>query len=86
MSDGTRPPTTYGVASETSAVAPSRAGRQVSGPRRLARRPGAIVHALGGDGGVLCGSDLAELLLWPGWTFGDIPDHDRCPACQVLAG
>lgn len=83
VGDGIRPAASYGVASESSAVA----GRHEAygGTRRVVRRPAGRVHALVGDGTVLCGVEVDALLLWPGWTFGDIEDPDRCPECAAIA-
>jgi hypothetical protein len=84
MTDGTGPSRAYGVASDSSAVARTRTGEGGESVR-ASPAPGPWVHALSGDGRVLCGAAVQDLLLWPGWTFGDISVEHRCPACRTLA-
>jgi hypothetical protein len=76
----------YGVASETSTVARSRRPGQGIGPRRIAKAPGPVAHALTADGRSLCGADVSDLIRWSEFDFGEVDAHARCPACAGRAG
>lgn len=71
----------YAVASETSTVARSRRSGQSIGPRRIAKAPGPVAHALTGDDRAVCGADVSGLLRWPDYDFADVDLFARCPAC-----
>lgn len=78
----------YGVASETSTVARSRSrdpGHGI-GPRRIAKAPGPLAHALDPTGSARCGVDVSDLIAWPGLAFAEVDRSVRCPRCHALVG
>ena len=78
----------YGVASETSTVARSRTrdpGHGI-GPRRIAKAPGPLAHALDAIGLTRCGADGSRLIAWPGLDFAEVDRSVRCPRCHDLVG
>ena len=73
----------YVVASETSTVARTRRPGQAIGPRRIAKAPGPVAHAVGRDGHALCGTDVSDLLRWPEFDFDEVDRAARCLTCAT---